>query len=66
MTEGAWTLECSKSGDVLRDVVWVDDVSDETWPSGLTLDHGAERIYWIDVFAMNSTKMFTVCRKLRK
>ena len=39
---------CSMSGDGRRVVVRVDAVSDGAWPNGLTLDHGAQRIYWID------------------
>lgn len=39
---------CSMSGDGRKVVVRVDAVSDGAWPNGLTLDYGAERIYWID------------------
>ena len=39
---------CSMSGDGRRIVIHVDAVSDGAWPNGLTLDYGAQRIYWID------------------
>ncbi|XP_048001348.1 prolow-density lipoprotein receptor-related protein 1 [Leguminivora glycinivorella] len=39
---------CSMAGRNRTVVVQVDEIADGAWPNGITLDHVATRLYWID------------------
>ncbi|XP_063629184.1 prolow-density lipoprotein receptor-related protein 1-like [Cydia splendana] len=47
---------CSMAGTDRTTVVHVDEIADGAWPNGVTLDHVATRLYWIDAKYVHGAK----------